>query len=163
MNICMDVVSTIADILIAASVAYVAYQSYKIEKASFYVNKNQFRLSLFDRRYKVFEAFRSFLQSFSITAKINNASLSEFYLGTIDTEFLFGKEVVSYRENFIKKCNRLKAISHKFKYGITDDQQRTELAQESSDLEEWFVDQNIQIKELFKKYLHFSIQADPMQ
>ncbi|MFA5744641.1 MAG: hypothetical protein WC887_00240 [Candidatus Paceibacterota bacterium] len=148
-------------IIIAILLAYIAWQNYRINEAGFYINKDKLRLDLFDRRYKVFEGFRSFFTSFSLLADIKSDELSKLIWDTADAEFLFGKEVSEYRQKVIDKCVRLKQLNGKFQRGVMDEKIRAELAQEAADLEEWIANQNEELRKLFRKYLHFSIDATP--
>ncbi len=161
MKIWVDIVSAIAQIGIAASVAYVAWQNYKINRSGYYLNKDQLRLSLFDRRYKVFDAFRTLLVDFSITAKVDLTKFSKFTFDTLDTEFLFGKEVVAYRQKIIDNLLRLRLIHNKLEKGPSNDEERERLAKEMETLEEWLANQDESVEALFRKYLRFAINADP--
>ena len=156
--ISIEAISAIAQILIATSVAYVAWQNYIINKDRFRVDSDQMRLNLYDRRYKVFEGFRSYFLSFVIQAEINMDELQEFMLTTVDTGFLFGEEVVEYRKIVIDNSIKLKQIIAKLERGVGEDQKRAHLAVEAEKLEKWFVseNENEKINTLFKKYLHFS-------
>lgn len=148
-------------VIIAILLAYIAWQNYRINEAGFYINKDKLRLDLFDRRYKVFEGFRSFFTSFSLLADIKSDELAKLIWNTADAEFLFGKEVSEYRRKVIDKCVRLKLLNSKFQRGVADDKTRAELAQEAADLEEWIANQDEEFQKIFRKYLHFSIDATP--
>jgi len=52
---------------------------------------NKLRLDLFDRRYKVYDATRTFLAAILREAKFTNSKLFEFYAGTSDAEFLWSR------------------------------------------------------------------------
>ncbi len=159
----IEIITAFAQIGIAVSVACIAFQSYKVNRAGFYVNKDQLRLNLFDRRYKVFEDTRNFLRDFTIlTTEIDSKKFPEFILNTIETEFLFGNEVKDYRQEIINKYVRLKTINSRFERNMPDHKERERLAQEASDLESWLASQDEQLKKIFRKYLHFSIDADPV-
>ena len=155
------ILSAVAQLGVAASVAYIAWQSYKVDRAGYYVNKDQLRLSLFDRRYKVFDAFRTYLMNFMVTAKIDYEKFGKFVFDTADAEFLFGREVREYRENVIDNSVRLRRVHIKLEKGIENEDERRRFAEESEKLEEWLAAQDDHFTKLFKKYLHFSIDAEP--
>lgn len=146
-------------IIIAILLAYIAWQNYRINEAGFYINKDKLRLDLFDRRYKIFEAFRALFLDFAINAKVDSTKLSEFIINTTDTEFLFGNEVTLYREEVKDNLFRLRTIHGRLERGVPEDVERGKLAEEAEKLEEWLVSQNDHIKKLFKKYLRFAINA----
>jgi len=151
----------IVEILIAVLLAYIAWQNYKINNAVFYVNKDTLRLSLFDRRYKIFEAFKNYFLNFLIVAKTDDKKLSEFILNTSEAEFLFGKEVVEYRDNIIDNSVRLRQIYLKLERQDLEKNELKKLAEEVENIEKWFSRQRGRISEVFRKYLHFSIKSKP--
>jgi len=147
--------ASIAQIIIAAAVAYVAWQNYKINKDTFYVNKDKIRLDLFDRRYIVFEAFKNFFLAFIGPAKIESKNLSEFINLTSSADFLFGEEIVKYREEVINNSRKLKQIHYRFDRSELNETDRKKFAEEAEKLEEWLAHQNANLGKIFKKYLNF--------
>lgn len=86
----------IAAVFLSAAVALVAWLQYR-------VSRNKLRLDLFDRRYKVFEATRKFLQ----IARFENTQLLLFKLDTADAEFLFESDVVDWLAEIREKAAHL--------------------------------------------------------
>lgn len=146
----VDILTAIAQILIAAAVAYVAFRSY-------FLSKESHRLSLFDKRYNVFSVIKKFFDNFIISATVENKNLSEFIIGTVEVDFLFGADIADYKNEVIEKSIQLIQIHSKFNRGIQDKQERERLANESMELETWFAIQGKEIKEIFKKYLCFDL------
>lgn len=145
---------------IAVFLAYIAWQTYKINKTNSSVSKDQLRLNLFDRRYKVFEAFRTFLSDFMITARIENADLSKFILNTTGSFFLFEEDIVIYRVEIQEKAIRHKQVLSMLDRGVQDDDKRSRLAEEAAELEMWFGEQYSKVGEVFRKYLHFPVHTN---
>lgn len=144
----IDIVTAAAQILIAASVAYVAFRSY-------YLSKEQHRLTLFEKRYKVFGVIKKFFDDFMISARVDNENLSRFINDTVEIEFLFGNDIVNFKSEIINKSIQLKQNHSRLDRGIQDEQERTRLANESMELEIWLASQNKKAKGIFKKYLYF--------
>jgi len=63
---------------------------------NWWIALNKLRLDLFDLRYKVYDATRTFLAAILREAKFTNSQLFEFYARTSDAEFLFGADVVEH-------------------------------------------------------------------
>ncbi len=87
----MQTLILIFPVIISCLVAFVAWQQWQVAQ-------NKLRLDLFDRRYKVFEAARKFVSQIISNGKFNDRDLMEFNVGTSDTKFLFGSDVVGYLE-----------------------------------------------------------------
>src|SRR5689334_7588384 len=85
----IDWISPLLTTLIAAFVAYVAWQQYKTAKT-------KLKLDLFDRRYKVWQTLQDFLGTIIRDADMNDDALRKFVVGTGDAEFLFKDEVPDY-------------------------------------------------------------------
>lgn len=147
-------------LLITIFLAYIAWGTYKINKVNSSISKDKLRLDLFDRRYKVFEAFRTFLGDFITTARIENANLSKFILNTTDTLFLFEEDITIYKKELQEKAIRHKQVLSMLERGVQDDDKRIKLAEEAEKLEKWFGEQYSKTGEVFRKYLHFPVHTD---
>ena len=80
---------SIATFCLSVAVVCVAWAQWRVAR-------NKLRLDLFDRRYKVYEATRTFLHlSIAEHSKID-WHLSNFKNATAHAEFLFGSDVVNY-------------------------------------------------------------------
>lgn len=155
-------------LLIAALVAYVAWQNFRISRAAFHVQKNKLRLDLFERRLKVYDGFEKIVQSLSIVSvfekktvpKNLSEKLQNFIWETKETEFLFGNEILRYKETIIDNCVLL------IKDGLKFDKEKGEYISKTPDdtvisLLEWFDQQDESMSKLFRKYLNFTIEKDP--
>lgn len=155
------VVKTIIGTLISILLAYVAYQNYKIGKAVYYVQKDKLRLDLFDRRYKIFQAVQELLDTFILSGTFTRKDISIFVNNSTSAEFLYGKDVKEYVDEIWKKALRLIHLGEKLKNENLTVEKREEIGLEMEKLELWFSDQAKESKNLFKKYLHFSIDKNP--
>ena len=148
-------------ILITLLLAYVAWQNYKINDASFYINKDKLRLDLFDRRYKVFDACRNFFLSCGEKGSVVRDKFFKFTLNTSDAQFLFGKEIKSYIEEICDKSVRLMELETKFSKEDLGAVERKILAEEYKTLSKWLATQSDHMSKIFSKYLHFAIDKHP--
>ncbi len=94
-------------LVLAASVAIVAWLQW-------WVALNKFRLDLFDRRYKVYDATRKFLSAIVGEATFTDRQLVEFYGETSDAGFLFDADVVDYLEQIRKRALDMRAHQKHF-------------------------------------------------
>lgn len=73
------------------AVVVIAWQQWRVAK-------NKLRLDLFDRRYKVYDATRTFLIQIAQYNNFEQSELVNFAAGISDAEFLFGADVVGVLE-----------------------------------------------------------------
>lgn len=81
--------------------AWIAYKQARIATA-------KLNLDLYDRRFKVFEAARAFLNGFLIQGKFTQEELTKFTTGTSEAIFLFDEKVPRYLDDL-----RRKAFTHR--------------------------------------------------
>lgn len=142
--------------------AYVAWQNYKINQSNFYIQKDKLRLDLFDRRLQVFEACQKLFSYLVVEGNMTHEVLGKFSRDSSNAEFLFGKDVKQYVDQVsikglrVIQINRLLDGSH-----LDVGDERSKLADELFVLEGWFALQYKESQEIFRKYLHFSIDRDP--
>ena len=149
------------EILIAALLAYIAYQNYKINGANFKIQKDKFRLDLFNRRHDVFKALQALITNIMRHGVPTREALNEFAVQTSDAEFLFGEDVKNYLEEVSTKS--LKAIHLTERLGRSSQgsgENVSGIADELYELETWLGQQYKNSRKLFRKYLHFSISKD---
>ncbi|MGB5324469.1 MAG: hypothetical protein WBN40_03460 [Pseudomonadales bacterium] len=132
--------------LIAALVAFISYQQYRI-------NKRKLRLDLFDRRYKVYEATRVFIIQFLESGRIEQQMLHDFWLGTSDAKFLFKDEIVEYIDLINRKANELRLKQRQMQRSDSDSQ----LPDQALDLDTWLESQISEgvLTDKFAPYLRF--------
>jgi hypothetical protein len=90
---------SIATLFLSIAVVAIAWQQWRVAD-------NKLRLDLFDRRYKVYDATRKFLDT-TIGEGYTDSRLVEFNVGTSDAEFLFGAEVVEYIREILRRAGLL--------------------------------------------------------
>ena len=69
---------SLVTLAVACAIAYVAWQQWRLAR-------HRFRLDLFERRYKVYDATKKFVS----LGQFDDPQLFEFNAGTADAEFLF--------------------------------------------------------------------------
>jgi hypothetical protein len=158
----METTLDVLTVVIAISVAIVAWQNYRIGRSNFYIAKDKLRLDLFDRRLKVFEACQKLFSFVLREGRPTSAELTNFLERTANSEFLFGKDIRNYIEEVQVKGLKIIQLNRRLdseRLEVGDI--RTKLAYELSDLEEWFINQFKESREIFRKYLHFTIDKNP--
>lgn len=144
-----DTLSAALTPIIAILALYIGYQQYQ-------TNKHKLRLELYEKRFMVYQSVMELLVSILKSDNVGSDELSQFYIKTNESEFLFNHEISNYIMDMKKKALRLQHLEKKFKQGITlDSDERGKLADEESELLEWFTDQFDETGELFMKYLSF--------
>jgi hypothetical protein len=91
-----DFVLPLATFFLSVAVALVAWAQWRVAR-------NKLRLDLFDRRYKVYDATRTFLL-LAINNAVTDSAYHSFRLATSDADFLFEPEVGKYLEE-IRRCD----------------------------------------------------------
>jgi len=129
---------------------YIAYQQYKI-------NKYQLKLSLYSKRFEIFNSIRDLLIEIYQKARVKN-TYSNFIIKTDDSNFLFNQDIVSYVEEMRLKINKLNFINDRLDdQNLSIGEERTKLSKEKYDLLGWFHDElNINIHNRFHDYLNIN-------
>lgn len=68
------------------------------------VSKNQLKLALYDRRFKVYEAVKQFLVDATKTDRLAVEGVSAYLKATTESRFLFDKEAVVFIDAIRKKA-----------------------------------------------------------
>jgi len=153
--------TTFIGIIISISLAYIAYQNYLIVKASFFIQKDKLRLDLFDKRYRIFRALQDLLSVFIPTGTFTRKDLNKFTNDSSDAEFLFGKDIKIYVDEINQKVLKLIHLNERLANPVLETEKKNSAIKEIAELESWFMNQLTDSKNLFKKYLHFSIDKNP--
>lgn len=149
-----DIISALLTPIIAIFLAYIAYRDHRLRK-------EQFKLNLYNRRYKIYKAVERLLKKFRKNGKIDLENLKEFETGTNERDFLFDDDVLKYidliRNNAIKfwdRYNRLNELNlPSDNQDKTLEEKRKKLADENCELSIWLINQLDDSRNLFKKYL----------
>lgn len=145
----IDSLSALLTPIIAVLALWIAFGQYK-------TNANMLRLSLYKKRYRVYEALRGAMSEIFRDARLSNEGFNKFWIDTNESEFLFGSEINEYIKTFQNKAAQLRSVtSQLYEENLPIGEKRTKLAQEKSDLLKWFSDEFKAIKKTFNPYLKF--------
>lgn len=147
-------------LLIAAIVAVVAWQSYKLNEGGQLVQKDKLRLDLFDRRLKVFESCQKLFLHVLTESNLSYTELREFALNSSNSQFIFREEVDLYIKKVQENGLKIIQLNRRLTMQKLTDNQRATAAYDLEKLESWFLDQIKDSKKLFKPYLHFDIERN---
>lgn len=131
----------------SAIILFVGYQQWK-------TTKKKFILACYDRRFKVYEEVRGFIELVNQKGSPTNDDVINFKSATHEAEFLFGSKISQYINVIIVRGEMLKIMRHNEKTDETlKDDKGTRAIKAESD---WFVEQAKEVKMEFKKYLDVS-------
>ncbi len=118
----------------------------------FRLEKQQWRLSLYDKRYRIFENTMKYITFVVQNARLTNEVLFDFNRNSGDYEFLFGGEIKAYHKELWTQGSRLVGITDMLQ-GEPVGEQRTKYCNESSEICKWFSNQYEESSRLFGEYL----------
>ena len=143
-------------LIIAGIVAYIGCLQYRVSKRQQKIAEEKFNLDMFDKRFKVFDATRTFFLKIIESGNINLQEIREFRVSTIDAVFLFDDEISKYLEEVIRKALKLQKIILKCK-GLHAGTKRLILCKEQEEIVEWFHSQYLKLQNAFSPYLKFRV------
>jgi hypothetical protein len=139
----------VAGIIGVISVRIQRHQS-RIQKQQAMTNRRQYRLSLFERRMKVFDSTMGFISLVNRDAEIRGMeSLLKFQQDTREHRLLFGGEIAEYITEIFEKGNKLRTF-----HSLRDSGKPVDV-NEDSKIVEWFSEQIAAAPKLFLKYIDF--------
>jgi hypothetical protein len=138
----------IATLIVGLAVVIFAWQQWKVAR-------NNLRLNLFDRRYKVFEATKNFLSIIIAEASFDNPQLLTFDSGTSVRGFLFHSDVVNYLSEIRDRALKMREHRRSFE-SLPEGNKRSLHVQAESDELLWFTEQITAMTTVFSPYLDFS-------
>lgn len=97
-----------------------------------------------------------------LNGKVTRGELQKFIINSADFEFLFGAEIESYIKEVRKKSQESIFLETRLSSSNLDEKTREQLAQLEFELMGWFEKQLDYSRGLFRKYLHFSINKNPI-
>jgi len=125
----------------------------KIQRQQAATNRLQYRLALFERRIKTFDATLEFIGLVLREARINTLEpLSDLIRGTREHRMLFSSEIGEYIDELYKKGVRLHTIDVA---GGAEGIIRPQDVQEEAEINRWFGGQTAVAQEKFLKYIDF--------
>src|SRR5262245_23476651 len=90
-----DVASLVKDLVLPVATFFLSVAVGLIALQQWIVARYKLRLDLFDRRYRIYEATRTFV-SLALNSAVTDSKVAEFKLATSDVDFLFRLEVGDY-------------------------------------------------------------------
>ncbi|PPK71907.1 hypothetical protein B0F88_10519 [Methylobacter tundripaludum] len=132
---------------LSAVILYVAYQQWK-------TTKKKFNLDCYDRRIKVYEEVRKFIELVNQNGSPTSDEIRNFDSATHEAEFLFGSEISQYISTISRHGLELMSTKHSEKI---DEQYKDDRIPKIIKINsEWFREQINGAKMEFKKYLDIS-------
>lgn len=155
----LEVLSGLLTPIIAILASYIAYRQYRTAKA-------KLKLDLYEKRLKIFKYFKTFIwqriTNLEFVINEHENELRDFEINTTESMFLFGDEIVKFRndliingKNLIKKEREIKRRIDEDNLHFTDPMALKELQIESHEISTWFETEHKNIENRFRKYLDF--------
>ncbi|MDD2661596.1 MAG: hypothetical protein PHY54_18250 [Methylococcales bacterium] len=132
---------------LSAAILFVGYQQWK-------TTQKKFILDCYDRRLKVYEEIRKFIELVNQKGSPTNDEIKNFKSATHEAEFLFGSKISHYIAEINLRGFNLMSSNHSEK---TDEKHKDDrLSRVMKAESEWFRKQASEAKMKFKKYLDIS-------
>jgi hypothetical protein len=158
-SLCSQLISNLPDFLtatsafltfaVAAIVALITYKQFRLER-------EKFKLDLFDKRFAVFSVAREFLRFITQTAKIEMKDLSEYLGNTQDAAFLFNEKIADHLTSLYKKAVDLQT-TQKIYEPLPVGEERERLCNKEHDLLLELGNELLKLKDVFAPYLKFEV------
>ncbi|ODS32495.1 MAG: hypothetical protein SCARUB_02396 [Candidatus Scalindua rubra] len=150
-------INLIITTIIAGIVAYVGVLQYQTNKRQQLINEEKFKLDLFDKRFKVYEATKYLFTQILQLGNIDLQKIRKFRLITMDAVFLFDDEIHKYLEKEIHlKALKINNIVKKYK-DLPEGSKKVELCREQAEIVNWFRDEYFKLQNVFSPYLKFKV------
>jgi hypothetical protein len=146
MNFAQYVLSFIT-ISIGAFVAFIGYQQFQ-------VNREKFKLDLFEKRFAVYKGVQVFLSYVMRDAKVDLEKFYEFRASTQDAIFLFADDVQKFLQSIDKKALELHRRQAELEHKPVGEARSRLCAEESKALED-LIGQLPKLSKVFAPYLTF--------
>jgi len=153
----LTIIISFLTLIIAGIVAYIGILQYQTNRRRQEVEGEKFKLDLFDKRYKVFEAIRYLFMQIIQLGNMDMQKIRKFRLLTMDAIFLFDDEIHEYLEKEVHmKALRLNNIVREYN-PLPLGTKRDELCREQAEIVDWFHDEYFELQNLFSPYLKFEV------
>jgi len=133
--------------VIAAVVAYIAYQQHK-------TNRDKLLFTLYDKRLKVFEGFMELFLAIIQNEQVSNEVWNKYRLATSEAAFLFDQDLSGFKKTVDSKALDLLFIGDRLKKFIAGREREVDTKKKKK-LLEWFTKELVGIHSKFGKYLKF--------
>lgn len=141
--------------IIAVLAVYIAYRQYQTANA-------KLKLDLYEKRLKIFRDFKAFIWLRITKLEFEESELEDFEVNTNEFIFLFGDEIVKFRnalitkgKNLIKKDREIKRRIVEENLHLTDPMELKKLQKERDEISTWLETEHKNIENRFSKYLDF--------
>lgn len=143
--------------IILAIVAYISWLQYQTNKRQQWVNEERFKLDLFKKRFKVFDATRNVILQIIDSSDIDKQKINEFRMNASDAGFLFNDKISEYLEEMFKKAVMLNSVVSESK-AVRPGGRLEKLYKKQDEITKWFDSQSKEeVKKLFSPYLQFEV------
>ena len=133
--------------VVGLSVAFVALQQWLLAR-------HKFRLDLFEKRYKVYEATAQFLAVIMAHANFQDDDLRVFSIGTRDAIFLFPKRITDHIHQIRCRALDMRLFQTQFER-LPVGEERSKLVDKNHVELKWLLHQMEELASTFKPYLGF--------
>ncbi len=140
---------TFFNLIIAAAVAFIAYQQYMLAKFNT-------RRELYNRRIPIFKSVMKYISKVIIDTDINKDDGFQLLKETSETNFLFEPDVKNFIDELYKKGIELNKTNKKMEYLLkkdSNDKEYQKYCLENKELLLWFSEQFKEADKIFGKYL----------
>ena len=141
--------------LIAVLALYIAYQQFKI-------NQGRLKREEYQRKVAMYGFFKEYISAIIRNGTIADRECIDFYHNTAECDFLFGQELIDYREKIYEKGIDLAMHSDTISRTGSprpkgEDEKRAEAIKRKKELFSWFSKQPTEIRRLFAKEINASL------
>jgi len=116
------------------------------------IARTKLRHELFDRRFKVFEASRTFLARVMRNGKMSIADFGDYTAGVIDAQFLLSEGVQAYLFEIRRRAAAMQALKETLE-PLPAGAEKIKLAEKAGEEFKWLVAQLDVLPEKFKPFL----------
>lgn len=142
-----EYIFTAITIIIGASVAYTAYNQYRL-------SKEKFKLDLFDKRFSVYKGVQVLLSHILQKGKVEMAQIYQFRADTQDAAFLFDDDITKHLGEIDSKTLELWSIQEELN-GLPAGDERSAGSRKITQVQGWLIKQLPELKKIFSPYLKF--------
>lgn len=137
-----------ATLIVGLSISAIAYQQWALAR-------HKFRLDLFEKRYKVYEAAGRFLSIILSLAEFNDEDLRAFTIGTGDAVFLYPKHITDYIHQIRCRAIDMRTYQKKFEH-LPGGEERSKLVDQNHNELKWLNEQMTKLPAVFAPFLGFA-------
>lgn len=131
---------------IAVFGSFIAYRQWS-------TSQKKLKLELFEKRFAVYDAARSFIASVMTSGKAKEEEMFKFLSGTRETKWLLDNDIATYFDEQIwKKAVELQTLDAVLE-GVPVGDERTRNVRRQGEIKKWLIDQYKVLDEKFSPFL----------